>query len=282
MTRQGLAERLLNPRAIVKGLIKQIGPIPSYAIMPQGAVYTQVVVTTANKLAHSKVEGIPVVPIDAKVARQWANSEGRIECFHGLGELDEALAADLLLRMYDRLDFRAKYGDALKAALAAYQKYLEIIHYSLPDPNAPTHLGWRVWHWSSLKQRLISPSMGTIWHGAELRVPKWDTEEAIRGYAGIHAALMPYDWAQADVANHDELRGFTSIYSTALDAFSYAMDDRVPIDGVVERFGRYVLGTIGWRAEWVIIRKLRVPNTEIGLKIEKVYGPDVELLYQKE
>lgn len=51
-----------------------------------------------------------------------------------------------------------------------------------------------------------------------------------------------------------------------------------PISGIVERFGKYVLGTDGWRAEHVIIRKLLAPTTEIGLELERVY-PDVEVIY---
>jgi hypothetical protein len=49
--------------------------------------------------------------------------------------------------------------------------------------------------------------------------------------------------------------------------------------GVVERFGKYVLGTEGWRAEIVVIRKLRAPSTEIGLKLEQAY-PEVEVCYE--
>jgi hypothetical protein len=49
--------------------------------------------------------------------------------------------------------------------------------------------------------------------------------------------------------------------------------------GVVERFGTYVLGTQRWRAEIAVIRKLRAPNTEIGLKLEHAY-PEVEVYYE--
>ncbi len=53
---------------------------------------------------------------------------------------------------------------------------------------------------------------------------------------------------------------------------------KVTVLGVVERFGKYVLGTEGWRAEWVIIRKLKAATTEIGLLLEQAY-PDVEIYY---
>jgi hypothetical protein len=39
----------------------------------------------------------------------------------------------------------------------------------------------------------------------------------------------------------------------------------------VERFGRYVLGTEGWRAEWVVIRELMAPDTETALALMQRY-----------
>jgi hypothetical protein len=50
------------------------------------------------------------------------------------------------------------------------------------------------------------------------------------------------------------------------------------VTGIVERFGKYVLGTEGWRAEWVMIRTLKAPSVEIGLALEQAY-PDVEIYY---
>jgi len=48
------------------------------------------------------------------------------------------------------------------------------------------------------------------------------------------------------------------------------------VTGLVERFGRYVLGTEGWRAEWVVIRKLRAPTPEIAEALARAY-PEVEI-----
>jgi hypothetical protein len=73
---------------------------------------------------------------------------------------------------------------------------------------------------------------------------------------------MPRDWTQAEWDNHDDPAMSTKCLS-----------------GVVERFGRYVLGTVGWRAEWVVIRKLRAPTTEIGLALETAY-PEVKVVYE--
>ncbi len=55
-------------------------------------------------------------------------------------------------------------------------------------------------------------------------------------------------------------------------------NDNCRVCGIVERFGRYVLGTEGWRAEQVVIRELMAPSTEIGLKLEQSY-PDVIVHY---
>jgi hypothetical protein len=134
-----------------------------------------------------------------------------------------------------------------------------------PDPDAPDTLGWRVWTWDEASERLISPSLRTVWHTAELRVENWDSSEALRGTAGIHAARLPYDWRRADVMDHGELR--------------HHARNQNKVIGLVERFGRYVLGTEGWRAEVVVIRKLRAPSTEIGLKLEQAY-PEVEVYYE--
>jgi hypothetical protein len=39
--------------------------------------------------------------------------------------------------------------------------------------------------------------------------------------------------------------------------------------GVVERFGKYVLGTEAGNAEITVVRELREPNTKIGLALKK-------------
>jgi hypothetical protein len=70
------------------------------------------------------------------------------------------------------------------------------------DPHAPDTLGWRVWAWDEASQRLISPSLKTVWHTAEMRVENWDSCEVLRGVAGIHAARLPLNWRRADVMSH--------------------------------------------------------------------------------
>ncbi len=132
-----------------------------------------------------------------------------------------------------------------------------------PDPKQPDTLGWREWIWSEADQRLQSPSQKTVWPEAELVVPAWDDGEAVRGVSGVHAHLVPKHWKILGERHREYAQG----------------PDRV--HGIVERFGKYVLGTEGWRAEWVIIRELMAPSTEIGLKLEQAY-PDVIIHYPDE
>jgi hypothetical protein len=78
----------------------------------------------------------------------------------------------------------------------------------------------------------------------------------VRGRAGIHALRVPCDWRRAnpavtEIGNHH-------------------------VHGLVERFGRYVLGTEGWRAEWVVIRELMAPDAETALALMQKY-PDLRV-----
>jgi hypothetical protein len=96
------------------------------------------------------------------------------------------------------------------------------------DPDAPDTLGWRAWNCRG--GVLLSPLRRTTWHEATLKAEQWSDEQAVRGEAGIHARRMPKDWLRVDG------RWFPEI-------------GRCDVHDVVERFGRYVLGTEGWRAE---------------------------------
>jgi hypothetical protein len=132
---------------------------------------------------------------------------------------------------------------------------------SIPDPKAPNTLGWRGWKWDPEIKVLVSPAYQAFWEGPELRVTDWDTSEALRSHKGIHAKLVPHDWKVA-------IWGGDDCPDLGL----------LPVTGIVERFGRFVLGTLGWRAEWVIIRKLLAPTQELGFELERAY-PDVEVCY---
>jgi hypothetical protein len=123
-----------------------------------------------------------------------------------------------------------------------------------PDPDAPDTLGWRGWIWDG--SVLISPLQRTAWHDITLQAGHWEESTVLRGTAGIHARRLPRDWRRADPA-------VTEI-------------GRCDIHGIVERFGRYVLGTEGWRAEWVVIRELMAPDTETALALMRKY-PDVRV-----
>jgi len=123
-----------------------------------------------------------------------------------------------------------------------------------PDPDAPDTLGWRGWRFDG--EVLISPTRGTRWCDNTLRAERWSDSDAVRGLGGIHARRLPRDWGQADPSVTDI--------------------GRCDVHGIVERFGRYVLGTEGWRAEWVVIRELMAPDTETALALMRKY-PDVRV-----
>jgi len=123
-----------------------------------------------------------------------------------------------------------------------------------PDPDAPDTLGWRGWIWDG--SVLISPLQRTAWHDITLQAERWKESTVLRGAAGIHARRLPRDWRRADPR-------VTEI-------------GPCDVHGIVERFGRYVLGTEGWRAEWVVIRELVAPDTETALALMRKY-PDVRV-----
>ena len=128
------------------------------------------------------------------------------------------------------------------------------------DPDAPDTLGWRAWNCRG--GLLLSPLRRTHWHDATLKAETWSDEQAVRGAAGIHARRMPKDWLRVDA------RWFPEI-------------GRCDVHGVVERFGRYVLGTEGWRAEWVIIRELMAPDTNTALALMQRY-PEAKIHVQEQ
>ena len=146
-------------------------------------------------------------------------------------------------------------GDERRAKFKAREPF------AAADPNGNPELGWRVWQWAARKERLRSPVQGTLWEGVDLRIDNWSDASALRGVAGIHALHVPIDWRLAP--------------------WPAAAVGKVPnaVTGIVERFGRYVLGTEGWRAEWVVIRKLLAPSTTLGLKLENIY-PEAEVCYE--
>jgi hypothetical protein len=95
------------------------------------------------------------------------------------------------------------------------------------------HLGVRRWYWDHAAGCLRSPQQCTPWPASGvLSARDWDDSDAVRGVAGIHAEPYRPTWRRRTWPDH------SVVY------------------GVVERHGRYVLGTEGWRAEHVTIRRL--------------------------
>lgn len=144
------------------------------------------------------------------------------------------------------------------------------------DPAAPNTMGWRWWVWNPERSLLMSPIQRAVWETPELRCETWDEDQIVRGVAGIHARLVPLQWTTAVSDEVPQARGWQSEGIGSVGTSFYAPI----ITGLVERFGRFVLGTEGWRAEHVVIRKLYAPTTAIGLEIERAY-PDVEVVYPK-
>lgn len=133
---------------------------------------------------------------------------------------------------------------------------------SAPDPSAPDHLGWRCWIWDHDGEVLQSPVMKHLWESEELRrlsCFQWDDSNEVGAHPGIHARRLPkHDW-----------RTISPFAWCAL--LDENLRDVTIIHGIVERFGRAVIGTLGWRAEHVVIRELLAPNTKIGLALERRY-----------
>lgn len=275
-------------------LIKETGPIKTFYISIKGAAYTELKIIQheprpyAQNIKHevpkpksiltNAIIGVEIyLDQDYKAeAARVANCEGRIQspC---IGKPSENDATAFLLRFAARLEYRKKHWALFDKFIKDTRKAWHEKRRNMPDPHAPDTLGWRVWHWDADLQRLISPALKTVWHTPELRVEEWSFSKAVRGVAGIHAARMPYDWRRASLEG-------TELSMFALNPISpflpKSMTDTFHIVGIVERFGKYVLGTEGWRAEWVIIRALKAPSAEIGLALEQAY-PDVEIYYDK-
>lgn len=151
---------------------------------------------------------------------------------------------------------------AVTAQRAAWARTLWRQRAGRPDTAAPTTLGWRAWVWDDAERCLRSPHRGTPWIGPDLHVEHWDECEVLRGAAGIHARLMPRDWLRAAWTDSGISEGPSCIHGL--------------VTGIVERYGRYVLGTTGWRAEHVVIRELCAPDVGIMLTLMQVY-PEVKV-----
>lgn len=173
---------------------------------------------------------------------------------------DAAYKFESLKDHYEKLYSRALllYQQRDKLETLTKEMVDERLQAGEPDPFVSDNMGWRGWNWDTQEKRLVSPAYRAIWDGPELRTDKWCFEDTLRGVAGIHARRVPRDWKAALWGGHDAPES--------------------TVTGLVERFGKFVLGELGWRAEWVIIRKLLAPTEEMGLLLEMTY-PEVEVVY---
>ena len=135
------------------------------------------------------------------------------------------------------------------------------------DPKAPTELGFR--HWKYADGYLISPQYTRIWLTPEMRGEVDFGNTNVEGNSGVHAERMPVDPDK-----------FVQLSYNHPICMSYN-NSEVIVWGVVERFGDYILGEKGWRAEWVMIRTLYAPNNKIGQELERTY-PEVRVRYLQE
>lgn len=263
---------MAKPQSLLKALVQKTGPIPTFVVKHDNesatVVYSELVCgkELIKVMTNRQLTEVTVTKKFLPEAIKLAKESGRIRAY-SIGEQKTNESINFLIAIGRTRKYRANNRYQLKRIYKQLKESgFKQKRRAWPDPKKPNTLGWRVWVWCNQTKLLRSPvQRDTIWHAAEHRVPEWSTKAALRGVAGVHAALMPYDWRRADPDDHDELRD----YCNGLDQ----------VHGVVERFGRFVLGTTGWRAEWVIIRALKAPNTEIGLALEKAY-PDVEVIYE--
>jgi hypothetical protein len=104
-------------------------------------------------------------------------------------------------------------------------------------------VGWRYWRVSSaLPDLLISPFRQTRWDGPVLTAHTWSTHDAVQGLAGIHATHT-----------QKQARRFAALERGYRGSYTYTTTVAI---GRVRAYGRYVVGTNGWRAERVIVDKL--------------------------
>lgn len=171
-----------------------------------------------------------------------------------------------LARDYDRLLGYVKREQDVDAVIRAHRHKLAkerlVERAAKPSKTAPDTLGWRAWRWDG--RVLRSPHQHTTWETRELRADAWDDAAALRGKAGIHARRVPRDWLRAGWPDDGPNEGRLPHHDSAV------------VTGIVERFGRYVLGTTGWRAEIVIIRELCAPDVPTMLALKAAY-PDVRV-----
>lgn len=130
---------------------------------------------------------------------------------------------------------------------------------TLPDPAAPNTLGWRCWTWDAKLRCLVSPHRATPWHSETLTAADYSDCDACRGVSGIHARLLPRDWRLAGWVESGNQEGWPERL------------DQPTITGIVERFGRAVIGQTGWRSEQAVIRELLAPTPELLADLQAAY-----------
>lgn len=91
--------------------------------------------------------------------------------------------------------------------------------------------------------RIYSPTQQTLWTSAKMEAEHWADVEVVRGTSGIHAAWPPRDRKAKPIIDHP---------------------DRSLFVAYVRGYGRYVQGTMGWRAQKVIIDTIFLPPSKLN------------------
>ena len=133
---------------------------------------------------------------------------------------------------------------------------------SAPLPDDRGEMGVRIWRMGEDGLLRSITRQYFVWTSSRVRAESFTVSDVVHGDTGIHAYRMPGDvdgW----------LRGApTFLYFTR--------ENLQDVYGIVERFGLYVLGTEGWRAEEAVIRKLWANSPEQAALLRAAY-PDVEV-----
>lgn len=237
-----------RPTRSTAELLMALGGVPvtrlGIRLLKQGSSYA---------LADHKGEGV-FTTIRLAVKR-WVVLNPRVFGWYMLKHYPAAGMWELVDRRTNRpvklwisRPLRNEVADAIRRARATD---------SSPSFSRPNTLGWRCWKWDPRQRCLVSPAQGEPWPEYTLMIKRpWNEDEVVRGVSGIHACRLPKgEWKTAERPN-DMPAGH--------------------ILGVVERFGKYALGEMGWRAEWVVIKELLAPDEATARLLRGTY-PEVKV-----
>lgn len=204
---------------------------------------------------------VPVWKKRIKIRRfrdSWtANLAGRADRFPLLGEGKLPTPEEVITEL--RKSLKSGGFNNFRLELAKERlSYSRFKLFMLPEfkymeqENEDEKFGWRLWTWWKAKKMLLSPYTFTEWTDSIMMAENWSEWQD----AGIHAYHLWFYPKEKDIS---------------------MVKNSGYIIGIVERIQGYgaVIGSLGWRAEAVAIRKLWVPKKIID-DIKETY-PNVEV-----